>query len=353
MRDDLNVLVLGVGGNVSQGILKALALSSVNCRVVAACVTPEAFGLYTVDRSYISPAAEDPRFVDWLFEIVRKERIDAVLSGVEPVLVVGGSCREALQTDTGAVFIVSDSKCLEIGSDKLVTARWLEQNQLNYPLSEDARDGEALARLVERAGFPLVAKPRRGKGSRGVLILRNRDDLDVARKQENFVIQEYLGDEESEYTAGCFSDSAGDVRGVMAMRRYLEHGTTVRAEAGSFPEIREEAKRIASVLKPYGPCNVQLRMSRGRPVCFEINVRFSGSTPIRARFGFNDVEASLKHYVLGQKAVDLPVVTEGIAVRYWNEAYLEPASVEALRSSGRSASSLADTGKIEDYGMNS
>ena len=64
MNDPVNVLVLGVGGNVSQGILKALALSTVPCRVVGACVDPLSAGLYTADRAYVAPMADDPRFVD-------------------------------------------------------------------------------------------------------------------------------------------------------------------------------------------------------------------------------------------------------------------------------------------------
>jgi len=90
----MNVLVLGVGGNVSQGILKALALSALKCRVVAACITPEAFGLHTVDRAYVSPLANDPLFLNWLSEVCRKEKIDAVLSGVEPILYVLSLFRE-------------------------------------------------------------------------------------------------------------------------------------------------------------------------------------------------------------------------------------------------------------------
>ena len=54
MASDLTVLVLGVGGNVSQGILKALAISNLKCRVVGACISPLAAGLYTVDRAYVS-----------------------------------------------------------------------------------------------------------------------------------------------------------------------------------------------------------------------------------------------------------------------------------------------------------
>ena len=50
MPRTLNVLVLGVGGNVSQGILKALAVSKLSCRVIGACIGSLSFGLYTVDQ---------------------------------------------------------------------------------------------------------------------------------------------------------------------------------------------------------------------------------------------------------------------------------------------------------------
>ena len=86
MGDQLNILVLGVGGNVSQGILKALAISSLRCRVVGACISPTAFGLFAVDRALVSPRAADPEFLPWLLAVLNKERIAAILSGVEPVL---------------------------------------------------------------------------------------------------------------------------------------------------------------------------------------------------------------------------------------------------------------------------
>lgn len=58
MKHDLTVMVMGVGGNVSQGILKALAL-----------------GLYTVDRAYVTPLAKDPAFVDWIVATCRAEGV--------------------------------------------------------------------------------------------------------------------------------------------------------------------------------------------------------------------------------------------------------------------------------------
>lgn len=323
--EKVTALVLGVGGNVSQGIQKALSMGALQVRVVAACVTPNAAGLYLgPDRAYISPYADDPSFFEWLVEVCERERVDVVLSGVEPVLWVLAAKTAELRERTGAVALVSDSGALEVGMDKLRTAHWLAENGLNSPRTADAADERAVALLAKEVGLPLVAKPRRGKGGQGVMLLEDEADLGWARGKRDYVVQQLLGNPETEYTVGCFSDSAGRVRGTMAMRRTLQDGTTVSAEAGAFPDVAAEACRIAAALRPSGPCNVQLRMHEGQPVCFEINVRFSGTTPIRSQLGFNDVEAAIRHYALGHEATDLPAVEDGIALRYWNELYLEP-----------------------------
>jgi carbamoyl-phosphate synthase large subunit len=135
------------------------------------------------------------------------------------------------------------------------------------------------------------------------------------------------------------------------MSRELLHGTTYRAVVGEFPEIREEAVRIATALKPMGPCNVQMRMAKGRPTCFEINLRYSGTTSLRARFGFNDVEAALRNYVVGEEAVDLPRVIRGIALRYWNEVYIDAQAKAALEKTGALENPGDYHNLIEDFGV--
>jgi carbamoyl-phosphate synthase large subunit len=351
MPQILNVLVLGVGGNVSQGILKALAVSRLSCRVIGACVNSLSFGLYTVDKAYVSPTASDPAFPDWLIQLCRAEHVHAILSGVEPVLTVLAGEAEKIQAETGAVCIVSSPECLAVGNDKLLTSQWLRDNGFVLPKTADAADSEGVEALVRACGYPLIAKPRYGKGAHGVFELRSDEDLQSAKAKNAYVIQEYLGDPHQEYTVGCFSDRESRVRGALVMRRELLEGTTYRAEAGYFPDVREEAIRIAEALRPMGPCNIQMRRHGGRAVCFEINVRFSGTTPVRARIGFNDVEAALLHYVLGQPAADLPLITKGIALRYWNEVYVSAEAKTQLDEFKKLDQPKSYNPVIEDYGM--
>lgn len=347
----LGVLVLGVGGNVSLGILKALRLSTLPVRIVGACIDPLSFGLYASDRSYVAPPAADPGFAEWVAEVCEREDIQAVLSGVEANLLALAPHAAALRSRTGAVCVVSSAEVLAIGQDKLATARWLEREALPFPPSADSQDEAAIEALRDNCGFPLLAKPRTGKGGHGVVVVENDRALDAVRSRTGMVVQRMLGDAAGEYTAGCFCARDGTLRGTIVMRRSLLDGTTQTAEAGEFSEVREVVESVVRALRPTGPCNVQLRVHDGVPVPFELNVRFSGTTPIRARMGFNEVDAALRHLVLGDDDVRLPTVTHGIALRYINEMYIDDEAASALRRDGRLDEPLVHPLVVEDWGQ--
>ena len=356
--------MLGVGGNVSQSIQKALALATVPTRVIAACISPSSAGLYVADAAYISPLAREPAFLPWLLDVCEREAIDVIMSGSEIVLEALAPHAQLLREQAGAVMIVSSPEVLATGRDKLMTCRWLEDAGLPVPGYADFGDSDAVRSLVDSCGFPLIAKPRFGKGGDGILKLRDEQDLervvgaeDLSLREvvdgriepHDLILQEYLGDLDSEYTAGCFCDRDGQLRGTIVLRRRLEAGTTVAAELGSFPEIREAAAAIATTLGPLGPCNVQLRVHHGRAVPVEINPRFSGTTALRARLGFNEVEAALRHFVLGEPVPALSDVGNGIALRYWNELYVPSDEVEEISRSGHLPA--PEAGEIEDWGL--
>lgn len=360
----LNVLVLGVGGNVSQSIQKALAHSTLPTRVIAACINREAAGLYLADRAYISPLAQSTDFVPWVLEVCDSEGVDAVLSGSELVLEALAPAAEEIRKRTGARCIVSSRDVLDIGRDKLRTCRWLEAQQLPVPGYALLEDSRSVADLIDRHGFPLIAKPRFGKGSEGVVTVRDRGDLEhlVAAADlslraivegmtaSELILQQYLGNEHQEYTVGCFCASDGAVRGTVVMRRTIKSGTTASAELGRFPGVRATAEAIASALRPLGPCNIQLRMHEGDAMPFEINPRFSGTTALRAQMGFNEVEAALRHFVLDEPAPTLDDVGSGFALRYWNEVYVPADAVIRVGRDGRLEDPRTGDVAIEDWG---
>ena len=60
--DKLRILVMGVGGNVSIGILRAIKNSNIDAYVLGACVQKYAAGFSFCDTSLICPNANDKKF---------------------------------------------------------------------------------------------------------------------------------------------------------------------------------------------------------------------------------------------------------------------------------------------------
>jgi len=323
--EKINILVLGVGGNVGQGIITALKISEIPCKIIGACISADSLGLYMCDSSYISPYANDKYFIDWVIDLCNKENVLMIFSGVEEVIYILKLNLEILQAQTSALFISSSLEKLNIGNDKYNTVEWLKNNGLNYPQYANSEEIDSVKALVARCGFPLIGKPNKGKGSSGIIILKSIDDLRKVPKS-NYIIQQYLGNEEQEYTVACYVDKNSVQQSLIIFRRNLMYGTTFSAVIVENELIKEECMKICSAFRPEGPLNIQLRIHNGIPICFELNVRFSGTTPIRARFGYNDVKAMVAEYLLNENVENyLKPAKKGRVYRYFNEFYVDTA----------------------------
>ena len=76
---------------------------------------------------------------------------------------------------------------------------------------------------------------------------------------------------------------------------------------------------MAEAFGPYGPANFQFRLdAQGRAKVFEINGRFSGTTPFRMRAGFNEVEMVLRRILLGEP-IKQPSVHPMTILRHFTE----------------------------------
>lgn len=334
-KTKLKILILGVGGNVSQGIIKALKNSELNMELIGACISPQSIGLYMCEKAYISPYANEEKFIDWLIDLCNQEAVDIVLTGVEENICAIQEQIEKFKSNTKAVFVASDYAKLMIGQDKFLTCEWLKENGCNYPEYCKLEDKLEVEKLISKVGFPLVAKPRNGKSSQGVYLIQSQEELDAIADAEEYVLEECVGTGEQEYTVGCYCDKQGRLQDVIIMHRKLQDGSTAWAEVVEDAEIYQEAEKICKAFQPRGPLNIQLRLNaEGKPVCFELNVRFSGTTPMRAHFGYRDVEAMISEYVFNQPIESCFQVRPGIAVRYTNEMYIDTGADELLQKNG-------------------
>jgi carbamoyl-phosphate synthase large subunit len=297
----LNVLIAGAGGALASSIVKALRLAPFEFNLVAAGQYPWAAALHGADRGVALPAPSEGSYVSSVKGICVEEGIDAVFAGTEHDALVLSSAREEIHRESGATALVSDTDTLMAGYDRWCSARFLKAGGLNCPETVLAGDRNAVVRMISRHGYPVVVKPRMGLGREGLVVARDEETLEYAiRRPKGLLVQEYLPGDESEYAAGLFVRKDGGIGGSICMRRVAGAGGAVVVEVGDFPEIRAEAERVAAAVKSAGPCTVRIRATGRGPVAFAVEPYFSRETACRAACGFNEVELTIRHYLLGE-----------------------------------------------------
>lgn len=328
--EQINVLVTGVGGNVGQGIIKALRLSKLNLKVVGADASPYSAGLFRVDKGYLVPKAGEKNYVSEMTRICCQEKIHCVMLGPDQELLCVAQNKEIIEKKTGAKVIISSVNVIETGNDKWLTYLFLREADLNYPKSFIPTSAQENLAQADKLGYPLVVKPRVGFGSKDILVVHRKEELNaVIQRVHNPIIQEYLLPDDEEYTSEAFALKDGSIHGIITMKRKLYRGTSVLAKCDDYPEIKAQTHKAALALKPLGPCNFQMRLTKAGPVIFEINPRFSGTTVARAKFGFNSPENAIRHFVLGE-SLPPPTLEKGIMLRFWDEIYLPPESLDQI-----------------------
>ena len=321
----IRVAVTGVGGGVGQSVMKALSLSDLSVEVVAIDVQPLSAGLYRADDAVVLPRPEThgalAEWSDWL----RAHGVTALIPGSDHDLVPLAEIRDAWKRSGVCHVLVSNPDLVKICRDKALTVTELTRHGFPAPRSIWDVDKATALEWAGDIGYPMVIKPRDGFASRGVTIVRDAEELAFHfDRVRNPIVQEYLSNRgvAEEVTCSVFVDGTGEPVGTFMAQRELTGGATYKAEVVFTSEIDSLLRQIGRALKPRGPLNVQLRMTERGPVPFEINIRCSGTSAIRAHFGFNEAEMLLRHYVLGD-VLEPPTVRHGYVLRYWNEVFLE------------------------------
>lgn len=317
----VNILVTASGGLVGQGVLRSLRknASYFQWKLITGDPDLNARGHLIGDRKVTLPMADDPEYVDKVLEVCKNEKINYIIISSDTELMNFAVSKKRFK-EINTKVIVSDPTVIEIADDKYLTAEWLRQNDFPYPKTTSL---ETLTIKDKDFSFPIIVKPKNGgRRSYGVLRANNfreLSDIWLKSKTVNVAQEELQGDE---FTAGILVVD-GIVQAVCVLRRDLRDGNTFNAYHDEtcdrfIPRLTE----IAKVLQPEGPCNFQFRVKDGEPVIFEINARFSGTTPIRWMFGFNEVEELLKSYEYGTK-IEQPKLKNGTVFRVMGDVLCE------------------------------
>lgn len=294
------ILVMGISGNVSFSILRVLRKNFPESRIIGCCVN-KTYNKIFCDKFLISPYADSQNFIPWLVDLCSHEQIDIVFSGVEEIIWEISKHKSYLENLIDCFFTFSSNEKLIIGNNKYKTLKWLKENNLRYPRFILPKSKNDIINFYKDIKSPLILKPIKGKGSAGINICNTLDDINNLKIDlTECICQEKIGNINEEYTVGCYQNINGKIMNPIILRRKLENGHTVFAEIENNLKIKNYCDEIMRKFNPFGPLNIQLRLNAdGDPICFELNLRFSGTTLIRDYYGFKDVVSVLKENLEG------------------------------------------------------
>jgi carbamoyl-phosphate synthase large subunit len=315
-RTMTRVLVTGAGGPAGVAVIRSL-LARGDVEVYAADMDRWASGLYLVDaaRRLLVPPGLADEFVDDVVEACGRHGIEVLFATVDVELPRLARARERL-AGVGTVLASPSVETLETALDKLALARACAPH-LRVPRTE----------LLGASGYddgwtyPVIVKPRRGAGSRGVRLVIDRAELAAVSATEDLLVQELLpGDE---YSVDVLADLEGSViAAVPRARLRVDSGVSVAGVTLHDDDLVRTASAVARVIGLTTVANVQLKRDRdGAPALLEVNPRFPGAMPLTIAAGV-DMPSITLDAVLG-RPVPAHVDFEEVAnVRFLEDRFL-------------------------------
>jgi carbamoyl-phosphate synthase large subunit len=200
--------------------------------------------------------------------------------------------------------VASSAHTAQIYLDKYASYKYLSRNKIPFAKSW-------LAGEYDCSEQEIIAKPREGRGSRGLIINpENPNNLPT-----DYIIQPlYKG---KEITTAIYVNKVGQLHGLFTMERILTNGTTTEAKVifQYDAELKVIAEKMIALGGLVGSFNIQsIVSSEGQIMPFEINCRISGTNSIRHNLGFQDVKYAIQEYLLNESP-DEPKPIQGIATR--------------------------------------
>jgi carbamoyl-phosphate synthase large subunit len=319
------VLVTGAGGPAGVAVIRSL-LARPDVDVYAADMDGWAAGLYLVpaDRRRLVEPGLSPVFVDGILDVCSADEIDVLFSTVDAELPALAARRDELTARSGTALAAPSLETLDVALDKLLLAERCA-GALRVPTT----------RVVDAAGvaepwsFPVIVKPRRGAGSRGVRLIADRVELEAIGTDESLIIQEHLPG--GEYSVDVIADAAGSiVAAVPRSRERVDSGVSIAGRTVKSAELESTAAAAAKAIGLVGVANVQLRYDvDGVPALLEINPRFPGAMPLTIAAGV-DMPSLALDLALGLGIPDRVDFAEIANVRYLEDVFVDAS--EILRS---------------------
>lgn len=320
----INVGITSIGSGVGQSIIDSCRLSNLPLKTHGYGVNPFAFGAFSCDIQRNLPEIYSDNYIDALLEVCKQDDIHILIPSLDDELLL---LKENINkfNDISVIIPLSSHELIELCRDKAKMSDVLNDYGDFFVQRYNKHQLQELA-AQNKITYPLLAKPKSGFASRGLMLIRNKSDIALVRDDQ--VIQEIAAPASSDPNYLAFTQALengevaqlgelslqlvfnkkGDELGRFASYNKLVNGVPIEIIPADVPEAWAAVEKFLPKLREYGiygPLNLQGRMTEAGPKFFEMNARFTGLSGLRAMTGFNEVEAIIADALILNHAAPL------------------------------------------------
>lgn len=280
----MNILFTGAGGVYVKHLIEQLD-RKIFGKIVIVDNNFKSLRKINANFKYQVPLGNSKKFFTKINKIIDKHDIKVIVSVVDEELQ-----KILLIKKQNLIFLQPNLIFTKICLDKLKLCSELYKRKINKFKTY------TLKNYQNEFSYPIILKPRVGRGSRNVYTVKNDEEykriLKKKLNENNFIVQKKtMGDE---YTVSVIVDDKSNDYKIIPKRIILKKAYTRKAITEKNDFIINKCKNIIKSFNPCGPFNVQCIANKKDVEVFEINPRLSTSSTLTSAAGINEINTLVK-----------------------------------------------------------
>lgn len=235
--------------------------------------------IYEADKYYLVPRMTEPGYLEVILEICEKEKVDGVLSLIDPELSLLAKNKEKFAL-VGTKVIGSSYELCEISLDKFEMYRWLTSH--GYKCARSYMDKDEFYADVEegKIEYPVFVKPVRGSASIAISKAYDKETIELLyKKNDSLMIQEFLDGQE--IGADVYTDIISrEIISIFTKKKInMRAGETDKAVSFKDDKLFDFIKNFVEEAGYLGQIDIDIFEVDGEYYISEVNPRFGGGYP--------------------------------------------------------------------------
>ena len=279
------VLVTDGRSRASLAIVRSLGKRGIKVTSGEAFVCSSFYSKYADKKLVYPPPDKQPEsFLKKIIETIKNDMYDVIIPVRDDANLILSKHKKELSRFTRIP--IADYNTLMKGRDKAQTLKIAMDNDIPCPQTYFIDGDDDLREIMNKLKFPVVIKPHRSSGSRGIEYVQLPKELaqaysKVQKQYGEAMMQEFIPQGGAYGVSMLFN--CGEPRAIFTHKRLREYpnsgGPSTLRESVRFPEIEKYATTLLEELNWHGVAMVEFRVDPrdGKPKLMEINPRFWGS----------------------------------------------------------------------------